>query len=1346
MKPLNAIKYFCTLIFFVSALFAARGADQNLYFENLDMKEGLSDNTVFSILQDREGFMWFGTKNGLNRYDGHTFKVFNTESEIENGLGNNLIYELCEDNEGRIWVGTSEGVYIYDTATEKFTRFQSLSDKGSQINGSISDIKKDLEGNIWIAENINGLFRFNGAKQELKQFTHNNNREGSLSPGYISSVMVDHEGQIWVGVVGQGVHKFIEGSESFVEYLDEEELLRKEYVFGLLDNGPSILIGTKSAGLKSMDKSTGKFKDLLNRDKEGNEIYVRDFQFIKENELWITTESGLFIYDLKTGEFQNLKHNNNDPFSLADNALYVIEQDREGGIWLGTYFGGINFLPNQPIKFEKYYPITNANTISGKRVREFVQGDDGTLWIGTEDAGLNHFDPKTTTFTPYQPTGQPGSISYHNIHGLAMNKNELLIGVWSQGINILNTDNRWIEEHKIVDKEGNFQDSDIFSILVDRRDQIWLGTVDELFLYDPRSGTSDLIEEVGHVFVHDIIEDQAGDLWLGTRYNGLVKFDPSSHKARYFEPDPQNPGSLSHHSIISLYEDSQDRIWVSTEGGGFCRYDQQSDSFRCYNTKNGFPANKIYKILEDSSGQLWMSCSKGLLEFNPTTEEYRIFTKDSGLINSPFNYKSGIAADDGTLYFGTLGGFISFNPAHFKSYHFEPPIVFTGIQVSNDPVQIGGSKPILNRSIINTQQINLAHDQTSLNFDFAALSYTAPNSLSYAFKMEGFDRDWTYMDQNQRIHYSHLPPGEYQLRVKVANVFGDWSTKEATLDITVLPPFWKTNWAYALYTLLFVLGSYTIINAYNKRINKKHELALKSFEDEKEKEIYESKIAFFTNITHEIRTPLTLIKSPLEYLLKKENSYDQELKENLWTMNKNTNRLIDLSNQLLDFRKTEKKGFSLNFVRTEIGHLMDEIYIRFKSSANQQSINFFLHKNIDPFFADVDREALTKILSNLFSNAIKNAESIVQINLTAGTIRDKKFKITVSNDGRIIEPSFRDKIFEPFFQIDGNGNDRPNTGTGLGLPLALSLAEMHNGNLYLEDCSGEELNTFVLELPLQQKNVIQIIGTFPEEEETYGAMPTGKENLETSKPALLLIEDNNELQKFLHRQFKSHYHVHKAENGEQGLKILDEKPIDLVISDVMMPVMDGFHLCKAIKSDINYSHIPIILLTAKSTLQSKLEGLEMGADVYIEKPFSMEYLSLQVKNLLHYRDQIRKAFASQPLVNADIIAHTQADEQFLQEANNIILENMSNELFGVSELAEAMNMSQSSLLRKIKGISELTPNGYIKLVRLKRAAELLHKGQYNITEVSEMVGFSSPSYFAKCFQRQFNKLPKEVAK
>ena len=1342
--------------FWLSSLFIffaiPMGFGQQYDFKNIGVENGLSHNTVFVIYQDADGFMWFGTKDGLNRYDGSRFKVFKNNPNDPHSLGNNNVQSLYQDSTGDIWVGTNNGLFIYHPSAESFDEFEIPDQNGNKIWGQILEIREDLQGNIWVASSSSGVYRFQPSSKKLDHFHHDPNKKGSLASGPVSSMTIDEKGTVWVGVLGGGIQKFIPANGTFHEYLDPDSNLRKDQILVLFDHGQEILIGTKNGGLKKLSKLTGQIENVLIKDNENNSLFVRNIGKYDTHQIWICTERGIYLYDFTSGEYRHLYQNDSDPYSLSDNAIYSIYQDKEGGIWLGTYFAGLNYLPNHTTVFNKFYPVINENSISGKRVREIVEDKNGRIWIGTEDKGLSQFDTKTRQFINFVPEKNRNSLSYHNIHGLLISKNELWISSHSQGLklDILDLEDLRFRSLDQTHLQNPLFDSDIFSITEDRAGNKWFGTISGAYKLAKGAKNFEFVKAVGINFFHDIIEDHLGYLWFATTNNGLFRYHPERGNVKHFYPDKSVEGALPGAAIVNLFEDSKNRLWIGTEGFGLCFYEPASESFKIYNTATGLPSNTIYKILEDDLNYLWISTGNGLVRMLPEDGDLEVFTKSNGLLSDQFNYKSGLKSHDGTLYFGSLNGFVSFDPKTFTLRTIQPEIRLTGIKLFNQDIPIGQKGSPLKQSITNTKSIKLKHSQSSISLTFAALGYTLSDSWKYAYIMEGLEKDWNEIERNQEVSYLNLTPGKYNFRVKAIHSDNQLSEGEASLEIIISPPFYFSPLAYFIYTVIVIMILLWLINAYKKRVSNRHLENIRLLEDEKQKEIYKAKIEFFTNITHEIRTPLTLIKGPLEVILQKKDNLNESVLENLLIMERNSNRLISLSNQLLDFRKTEKRSYKLNFVTTDIQQLILDLQYRFKPMAIQNNLEFEFEIESGKILVDIDKEEVTKILSNLLSNALKNADKLVSIHLNAGVKDNPDFEITICNDGKIIEESHQEKIFEPFYQINHEDQSRPKQGTGLGLPLSRSLAQMHSGDLFFNPAFRDGFNCFTLRLPKIQKEAIRLSEVMDVEDYLISNDQLEEEDKvtakENGKPGILLVEDNKELQKFMSGNLKQDYHIYKAGNGQQALEVLDSKPVDLIVSDIMMPIMDGMRLCQEVKSKLEYSHIPVILLTAKSNLQSKIEGLEMGADVYIEKPFSLEYLMLQVKNLLHYRDQVRKNFANSPNSLPDTIAHTKADEIFLHQANKLIQTNLSNELFGVNELAENLNMSQSSLLRKIKGIAKMTPNEYIRIVRLKKAAEILNSGSYSISEVATMVGFNSPGYFSKCFVKQFGELPRDYQK
>ena len=585
--------------------------------------------------------------------------------------------------------------------------------------------------------------------------------------------------------------------------------------------------------------------------------------------------------------------------------------------------------------------------------------------------------------------------------------------------------------------------------------------------------------------------------------------------------------------------------------------------------------------------------------------------------------------------------------------------------------------------------------------------------------------------------------GDYTFRVKAANSDGVWNEKEVALIVRILPPFYLTIWAYCVYVLLIIGCSLYAIWYFKQRSSYRHRRQMEKFEQEKEREIYHAKIDFFTNVAHEIRTPLTLIKGPLENIILKKK-VDAETREDLNVMKQNTERLLNLTNQLLDFRKTESQGFRLNFAKCNITEVLKETHLRFTSLAKQKGLEFTLQLPEADFYAHVNQEAFTKIISNLLNNAVKYSEHYIHVFLevTEGG-ENKVFCIRTVNDGVIIPREMREEIFQPFVRFNEGDDGKVTTGTGIGLALSRSLAELHQGTLAMG--KEEDSNTFCLTLPIVQDMTITLTPETEMEPETVNEPTVEVEQgeIKDNRPTVLVVEDNPDMLAFVVRQLSKEYAVLSAANGAEALKMLDGNYVNLVVSDVVMPVMDGFELCKTIKSDLNYSHIPVILLTAKTNIQSKIEGMELGADAYIEKPFSVEYLQACASNLIQNREKLRRTFAQSPFVAANTMALTKADEDFIKRLNEVILTNLNNPEFSMDDIADSLNMSRSNFYRKIKGVLDLSPNEYLRLERLKKAAQLLKQGEGRVTEICYMVGFNSPSYFAKCFQKQFGVLPKD---
>lgn len=1322
---------FCVLAcFFITIFCQAQSVEEHYYFKNLSIRNGLSQNTVNAILQDRKGFMWLGTKDGLNRYDGLSFRKFKHDAANPRSIGNSFITSLYEDFNGNIWVGTDAGVYIYYPEKEAFEEFDCQSLEKTRIERSVSMIAGDKQGRVWIAVEAQGMFCYDTRQKLLRNYPL------SEISSNIKCFTFDSGGTLWLGFYGDGLYYSKDNLATVHPYGSPEDG-KREFEGGVITkivqgNYNCLYIGSVKEGVSELNLTSGQVRNLLAIDESGESIFCRDLLPYSDNELWIGTESGIYIYNLRTAQFIHLRASLYDSYSLSDNAIYALYKDREEGLWIGSYFGGVDYYPRQYTYFAKYYPKNIANSLHGKRVREFCRADDGTLWIGTEDGGLNHFNPKTKEFHFFEP-----SAGFTNIHGLCMDGSHLWVGTFSKGLRVIDTRTgvvlrTYTEGHT----PHSLNDNSIFSICRTSAGEIYLGTLFGLLRYNRTQDNFDRIPELNGKFVYDIKEDSYGNLWLATYANGAYCYDVSVRRWKNYVFDAEDEKSLPYDKVLSVFEDSYRQIWLTTQGGGFCLFHPDTETFTRYGLKDGLPNDVVYQIVEEDDRFLWLTTNNGLVRFDPKTMEMKVFSTANGLPTNQFNYRSGFKDEAGNIYLGSINGFVAFDPRTFAENRQVPAVAITDFLLFNKEVPVGETDSPLKSSITFSDKVVLTADQNSFSFRIAALSYQAPRMNKLMYKLEGFDEGWLTIGESPLVTYSNLGYGDYVFKVKASNSDGVWNEQETSLHLSILPPFYLSGWAYCFYVLFFMGCLVCVIFYFKRRNYRKQHRQMEMLEQEKEREVYHAKIDFFTNVAHEIRTPLTLIKGPLEnIILKKE--VDSETKEDLYIMKQNTERLLNLTNQLLDFRKTETRGFRLNFTECDVVAVLRETYLRFTSLAKQKGLDFILELPQECFMADVNQEALTKIISNLLNNGVKYASTYLRISLETD---EKVFHIRTFNDGEMIPDTMKEEIFKPFVRLDKE--DEVTTGTGIGLALSRSLAELHQGSLMME--KGEEVNCFCLTLPVNQDSTITLSAeNVSQVEENSCGWEQEETDTKEKKPMILVVEDNPDMLAFIRKQLTTEYSVLTAMNGIEALAVLDNHYVNLVVSDVMMPQMDGFELCKTIKSDLSYSHIPVVLLTAKTNIQSKIEGLELGADAYIEKPFSVEYLLANISSLIHNREKLRQTFAKSPFVAANTMALTKADEEFIWKLNDIIQANLHNPEFSMEDMADALKMSRSSFYRKIKGVLDLSPNEYLRLERLKQAAQLLKEGKSRVNEICYTVGFNSPSYFSKCFLKQFGVLPKD---
>ena len=1302
------------LLFLSPAIFS-----QEYYFKHYKVENGISNNSVLASIQDKDGFLWFGTKDGLNRFDGHHFKIFRSGKNPKTSLGTNYIQSLHEFKD-YIWVGTDKGLYSYDKKLEKFTFLN------ASANNRVNDIDNDLNNNLWYIS-FGTLAKYNLDTKETTFF------DGE-STSYATSITCDKNGVIWASSYDH-LYRYSEATQSFdkIDVQLPNSTFSISVIYALDAN--SILIGTRDHGVYKYDVSNQKTVPFINGAKKL--IFVRQFKKNNSDELWIASESGVSIYNLKDKTIKNLRKSSSDPYAISDNAAYSITIDKENGVWIGTYFGGVNYHQKQYDQFKKYFPRKSENAIVGSIVREIHKDNQGNLWIGTEDAGINKFNLQTKKFVNYQPNGTKSGLSFYNIHAVLPRRNKIWIGTFEHGLDVMDANTGKVIKH-YDHTSSNFKSDFIVTFYETPEKKLYVVTSLGIYLYDDENDNFKICDNFSQIFHYTcMFKDSDGNLWAGSYRDGLFYYNSKTKEKVVYKHDFKNDKSISNDFITSIFQDEQNNLWIATENG-LNLFDTKKKEFKKYTTKDGFPSNVIYSILQDSKQNLCITTSKGLVKFNYKTKSVKIFTTANGLLSDQFNYNSAFKDSNGDMYFGNLNGMISFNPKNFSTNKYNPPIFITGLQINNQDVVVNDKDSPLDESISYIKKITLKNNQSNFNIDFASLSYTAPELTEYWYKLDGINDDWIYLNKQNKVFFNELPSGDYKFRVKSFSANGIWS-KETIIDITILPTFWASNYAFFCYFLLITGCLYWLLRRYHIMNVKENNRKIADFNNEKEKEIYHAKIEFFTNVAHEIRTPLTLIKSPLDSLLKRTYK-SPEILQNLSIMEKSTSRLLNLVNELLDFRKTEMEGLGLTFVEINISVLVRNLQSQFAPLIEEKNIHLTLELGEKNIYAFVDEEAIRKILSNLLSNAIKYAKSEVVITM----FRDENsLEFIVKNDGNLIPKALKNKIFEPFFRIL---DSETQTGTGIGLSLAHSLTELHRGTLSLQFLD-DTMNTFVLKLPLRQKNEFNLYKDISKTDIKESHEEFENEILTKNiKTQILVVEDNLELLNFMSKELGKEYNVIRATNGEEALKVIHNEIIHIVISDITMPIMDGIELCNRIKSNIESSHIPVILLTALSAVQSRINGLESGADAYISKPFSIDFILAQIDSLLSNRRHVMEYYASSPLSHLKTIAHNKIDEEFIKKLDDIIDQNIADTNLSVESLANILHMSRSTLYRKIKDISNLSPNELINNARLKKAAELLLSGKYKVYEISEIVGYNSQSSFSRNFQKSFAMSPSEFIK
>lgn len=1317
------------LILFVNPVSA-----ENYYFKRYGKENGLSHQTVFCALQDSRGFMWFGTKSGLNRFDGTNFKVYMYNNDVPYSLINNTVHALAEGTDGLFWIGTSDGLCVYDPQKDMFSPFHGVN---CSIEEAIDHLTFDKQGNLWCT-NYKGIYCVDTNSGKCIFFP-------VLDYFVPTGLKVTQSGSVWFLGMDGNIYLYNHQNKSFISYpvLTANEKAQHIHLYSILEcsNG-DLLVTTDRIGAKRFSPNSGLVETLFKEDANGNPIYIHTAIMRDKDEFWFGTESGIHIYKLGIGFVDNLQKSYNDAYSLSDNAIHMLYKDREEGVWAGTFFGGINYLANNNTLFEKYLPKDSDGNIRANVIREIHVDPEGNLWVGTEDGGLCYFNTQTKQFKALTNLSWNGHFISKNIQCLMVDNNTVWVGTFDRGIYVVDLRTKGIVEHyNSEDLSSGLFVNGIVCLKRTSGGDILVGTMGGLYRFDKLKKKFQLIHDLEWGLIHSIYEDSENTIWVVTLGRGMftLRLNDSTNDITV------NPIPVLGNFVTTILEDSKKRLWIGTEGNGIYLYDRHAQAVTQELLKLESSAQIVYQIVEDGTNKLWITTSNGLLCYDPDQKKVNRFTTLNGLPIDQFNYNSGYQDKIGNIYFGSLKGLIVFSPENFKKTSEPMKVYFTGFQLLNNEIETSQPNSPLKKSIIFSDEIVLKHDQSTFNIDFAIPTYAISQNVWYRYKLEGVDKDWNIKQGSAKLYYTKLPPGKYVLYVQASTDSSVWTGAPSSLTIIVSPPFWSMPIAYFLYLLIFIAVFLYLFIHYRKKMREREANRMEKLQSDKQKEILQAKISFFTNITHEIRTPLTLIMGSLNRIIKNGGKKLVE-NESIMVMHKNTQRLLDLVNQLLDFRKIESSTFLMSFVKTDVRQVLEETFSRFTPMTETKGIRYTIIMPDDECFVVADKEALIKIISNMLNNAIKFSDEFVEVILECQEDSIPVVRIRVNNDGELIPQNISSEIFKPFYQYFGEETKAPIKGSGLGLPLAKSLAEMHNGSFYLDN-SVTNLNSFVLELPLDQH---QVVDTLSPQKYNKGKEVITAESIHDysniNNYNILIVDDEIELRQFVCEELAPQYNVFVADNGKQALEILENHIISLIVSDLMMPIMDGIELCKTVKSNIKYCHIPILVLTAKTSLQAHIDALDSKADAYIEKPFSTEHLLAQISNLLANRELIRSTFVRSPHAHLISVASNSIDERFINKMNEYVMNNLSDSRLSVETLAEYMNMSVSTLYRKVKAITSLPPNDFIRLCRLKKSAEMLASGEYRISEVAECLGFSTTSYFTSCFMKQFGVTPSNFLK
>ncbi|MGL1885565.1 MAG: response regulator [Reichenbachiella sp.] len=1364
------------LAFLIFSVISVSAKDNKGQYIFSSINGGMTKSAITSFIQDENGFIWISTfGSGLYRYDGLENKEFIYNWEDSTSINSNFINEVFEDSKGTIWVATETGICTFDKYQESFQELRIIVDNENYSQQTFLCITEDSDGNILFTSAFHGLFKYD---PKLKKFLISSQDSEDGQSKRLRKILELPNGQI-----------LIAGDMGLIEYYPKENKLDYASFFGgdarfqikdptttlFEDIDGNIWVGTQLLGLYKLtppDKKkiwVWKIESFPFTDKR-----ILSIEEDQNGLMLIGTENdGLWVLDKKGDVKEKLYHDKFDGEHIKSNSIWSIFKDSENRIWLGYYDKGVGLYDPIYDKFQHLSSQVNElNSLQVGSVTSIAQDESGNYWIGMDGGGIDIYYTATNTFE--HTLGQNTRIKGLNkkaIQTIHMDsKNGLWAGSWEGGLLHLPNGSLHFDSFDLNTEETKGETIRVMSLDEDSNGVLWIGTFGHGVLsFDPKTKHIETYssgrfreESLYNADLRKILVDKNDDIWLGTT-RGLYRLKGDQSKGIILEQIELLQDTTYHPStnhILSLFQDKNTNLWIGTSGGGLCRYDIDQGEFEWFNQKNGLGQLTINAILEDENGRIWVSGQEGITVLDLELGEASSYTANDGLLSNDFNFNAAFKDKNGHLVFGNHLGVDFLDPENIITNVTPPKVYLTGLLLFNEPVEPGQENGILDQVISKTDQITLTYEQSVFTIQFVGLNYTRPEENKYAYYLEGLESNWNFVGNNRQATYTSLKNGEYILKIKSSNNDGVWSDHVRELKITILPPWYRSQWSYLTYSLLLILLLYLFYKIATLRIHDKQAVFAEVQIRKQEQELHDKKLQFFTNISHEFRTPLTLIINPLrDALLDKNINLPLPIREKIQVAYKNSNLLKRLVDELMDFRKLKSNKMPVKIENIETEAMLENISNYFKEEASSRGITFDVTPNPINETIWVDKGMFEKVFFNLLSNAFKvtprNGNIKILTNIQSHEFPQDKaqsdsLRISVIDTGSGLTSDQIEKIFDRFYQIDKKNKDYFG-GTGIGLEVVKDFVDLNKGDIQVLSTVGKGTSFEVYfrlgkshtnETSLPQKSTIveePILDLIESLDETNSliAPPLGSEKL------VLVVEDNQELGTYLKKELSPFYKVILAKDGKEGYDLASNQNPDIIITDVMMPEMTGTELCTKLRKDLNTSHIPILMLTAKGSIEDQIEGVSSGADVYITKPFDMRVVLSHITQMIQNRDILFSKFFKEVTNSDESKSIESIDKVFVQKLIYFIHQNIDKSELRVESLAAEFHVSRSQLYRKIKALTGSSANEFTRRVRMDYAKQLIEKGDSKIVVVSRAVGFSSPSYFSKCYKDQFGHLPTE---